>query len=109
MKAQDISYENEFNGIWACASLLHVLSSELKDVFTRCFKALKEGGTMYVSFKVGQFEGIRNGRYFTDLTLDKFKDIIKDIGFKIVKVTYTDDVRKDRSDKWMNVYIRKCN
>lgn len=30
-------------------------------------QALKENGIIYTSFKYGEFEGERNGRYFTDL------------------------------------------
>jgi hypothetical protein len=35
LRVQDLSYEDQFDGIWACASLLHVPSGEVKDVFTR--------------------------------------------------------------------------
>ena len=107
LKAQEITYENEFDGIWACASLLHVPSDQLKDVFTRCYKALKENGIFYASFKHGSFEGTRNGRHFLDLTKDSIKAYFEETNFTILEMTITSDVRPDREDKWLNIYLKK--
>ena len=53
----------KFDGIWACASLLHLKSSELSPVFKKLSQMLKQNGIIYTSFKYGDFEGERNGRY----------------------------------------------
>ncbi len=50
-RLQDIQYNNQFDGIWACASLLHVPAMELVDVFRRLSYALKPNGLIYCSFK----------------------------------------------------------
>lgn len=76
MSVEDITYENEFDGIWAFASLLHLESNKLVSVFSKCHKALKDNGVMYVSFKYGDFEGYIQERYFTYLKEDSFKEII---------------------------------
>jgi len=57
-----------YDGIWACASLLHVPKERLTELFCKLYNALKADGILYVSFKYGENEEIRNGRYFTDLT-----------------------------------------
>ncbi len=106
-KAEEVNYINEFDGIWACASLLHVDSNNLKAVFKRCYKALTKNGVMYCSFKYGTFEGIRNGRHFVDVNEDRIKDLIKGTGFKISETMITYDVRPDRNDKWLNVILKK--
>lgn len=62
MKVQDINFINIFDGIWTCASLLHIPSYELVDVLNKCYKALKDNGVMYCSFKYGEYEGKRSGR-----------------------------------------------
>ena len=54
MRFEDISFDKEFDGIWACASLLHVPSDDLPDVLQRMKKALKSGGAIYASFKYGE-------------------------------------------------------
>ena len=50
MSIEDIKYNNEFDTIWACASLLHLKSNLLVDVFNKCYKALQDNGVLYVSF-----------------------------------------------------------
>ena len=107
LTAQDINFNEEFDGIWACASLLHVPSNELNEVFKRCSKALKQNGIMYCSFKYGEYEGIRNGRYFTDLNEERFKEYILKTGLKIVDTLITKDVRPDREESWLNVILKK--
>ena len=106
-KAEEIDYINVFDGIWACASLLHVDSNNLKDVFKRCFRSLTKDGVMYCSFKYGTFEGIRNERHFVDVNEETIKEYIEKTGFKIVETLITYDVRPNREDKWLNVVLTK--
>ncbi len=107
IKAQDMTFENIFDGIWACASLLHVSSNELNDVFIKCSKALKPNGIMYVSFKYGDFEGERNGRFFLDLNEETLLKYLKNTNLNIIDICVTDDVRPDRNEKWLNVILKK--
>lgn len=104
----DLDYKDTFDGIWACASLLHVPSEELPDVLNKCFAALKAGGIFYLSFKKGSFEGERDGRYFSDLEEEKIREILSSLGYdnKIEKLFITDDAR-GREEKWVNILARK--
>ncbi|MBR2811421.1 MAG: class I SAM-dependent methyltransferase [Solobacterium sp.] len=99
----------KYDGIFACASILHVPSQELPDIFARLKKAVKKNGYLYVSFKYGEFEGYRNGRYFTDLTETSFQNIVDEVkGLSVIEETITSDARKGREDeKWLNVILRK--
>ena len=106
MKVQDINFINKFDGIWACASLLHIPSYELVDVLNKCYKALKDNGVMYVSFKYGDFEGIIDDRYFTYLTEETLTNIINQTNFKIDKLWINED-KLNRNVKWLNVIIKK--
>lgn len=102
--------ENErYDGIFACASILHVPYNELPDIFTRLKKAVKKNGYIYVSFKYGEYEGYRNGRYFTDLNEERFTSLLEEVkGLTIIEETITSDARKGREDeKWLNVILRK--
>ena len=108
MLFQDIDFKEEFDGIWASASLLHVPSQELKDVLVKLFQSLKSGGTFYASFKYGDFEGERNGRYFHNLTEETAGEAFKEAGFKVEKMWITGDVREGREDeKWINILVVK--
>ena len=62
---------------------------------------------MYCSFKYGEFEGIRKGRFFVDLNEESFKTYIKNTGFIIKDVLITKDVRPDREESWLNVLLTK--
>ncbi|MBP5357495.1 MAG: methyltransferase domain-containing protein [Clostridia bacterium] len=106
--AQELDFNGEFDAIWACASLLHVPSKELKDVFKRCYKALDSAGIMYCSFKYGEFEGYRDGRYYTDLNEESLRQHIKGSGFELIDALVTIDVRPDKEDRWLNVILNKC-
>lgn len=98
-----------YDGIWACASVLHLPKSELKDVFVKMIRAVKPGGYIYASFKYGEFEGERNGRYFTDFTDETFRIFANDLSdITIIEEWISDDVRPGRGDeKWLNVMIRR--
>lgn len=104
----EMDFENHFNGIWACATLLHVDKSDLNLAFKKCAKALKNDGIMYVSFKYGNFEGLRNGRYYLDLTETSILHFLNDANLKILEYSITSDVRPNRNDKWLNVILKKC-
>jgi len=65
---ENMPFREEFDGIWACASLLHVPSEDLPGVLERMEMALKPSGTFYLSFKCGEADGDRKGRHFHDMT-----------------------------------------
>lgn len=107
MKAQEMEFDNMFDGIWACASLLHINSSELNDTFKKCYQALKNNGVMYASFKYGCFDGERNGRHYKDLTKKSLLKYIKGSKLKIIDTFISEDVRPERKEKWLNVLLIK--
>lgn len=82
----DIEYVNRFDGIFACASLLHLNDEDLKICLKKLVLALKEHGVLCASFKRGEGERIKDGRYFNDMTEEKFREICRCIPeMKIVK------------------------
>lgn len=111
MLFQELDLEDEYNGIWACSSILHLPKDELRTVFYKMVTALKSSGVIYTSFKYGEFEGERNGRYFTDFTIELFSEFIKNIpDLKIEEQWITEDVRPGRRDeKWLNLLLKKMD
>ena len=79
MRFDEIDYESKFDGVWACASILHVPLEDLADILRKIAKALKPEGYFFTCFKYGEFEGLRNGRYFTDLTENKLKVLLQEV------------------------------
>ena len=108
MAFQDISFAEEFDGIWAFASLLHVPLIELPNVFNRCGRAIRPSGVFCASFKEGQGERHHDGRLFTDMDEPSISDLVAGIaGLEIVQFSHTNDLRPGRLDKWLNVLLRK--
>ena len=108
MKFEEMSFDDEFDGVWACASLLHVNENDLPKVLKKIHQALKEQGILYVSFKYGEGERDRGERYFTDFTEESIKPILLMSGFTILNSGITSDIRPGREDeKWTNVIVRK--
>lgn len=109
MRFQDLAEVNRYNGIWACASILHLCEEELLSVINKMIIALKDNGIIYISFKNSEFEGIRNGRYFNDFTVEKFNKFMKDISNVYIEDTWiTGDLRHGKeNEKWLNLMLRK--
>lgn len=109
MLFQELDEENMYDGIWACSSILHLPYEELGPVLVRMAKALKKEGIVYTSFKYGTFEGERNGRYFTDMTEEKFRKLLEEEKvFHIEELWISSDVRPGREEeKWLNLVLRK--
>ena len=106
----ELNEKDRYDGIFACASILHVPSRELPDIINRMKKAVKTDGILYVSFKYGTFEGVRNGRYFTDRTEESLQAILDEVGgLEVIRTGITGDARPGREDeKWLNVLLRKA-
>ena len=111
MMFDELDIKNEYDGIWACSSILHLNKDDLKDVMIKMAAALKDTGIIYTSFKYGEFSGERNGRFFTDFTSTSFGVFIKGIpDLEVIEEWITDDVRPGRADeKWFNVLLQNDN
>ena len=109
MLFQELDEIGVYDGIWACSSILHLPKQELLPVIRKMCDALKDNGVIYTSFKYGDFEGERNGRYFTDFTEDTFDKFIKVIQELTIEEEWiTSDVRPGRGEeKWLNLILRK--
>lgn len=110
LRAQELEAEEVYDGIWACASLLHVPWTELPDVFRRVQRALRPGGVLYASFKPGEGERtLHDGRHFTDMTGPRLEERLRDAReLRVLDVWTTQDVRPGRAgERWLNFLVRR--
>ncbi|MEI2606015.1 class I SAM-dependent methyltransferase [Erwinia aphidicola] len=106
MRFEDVTEVERYDGIWCCASLLHVPLAELPGVMTQLSEALKPGGVWYLSFKYGSGEREKDGRRFTDMDekrLNLISHKIKNIGKTFI--WKTKDKRAEKKDQWINMKI----
>lgn len=109
MKAEEMRFTDEFDAVWACASLLHISRDKQMDTLYLISNLLKSGGVCYASWKYGSGDRFDGGRQFTDFTEESFRDLLKKVSpLKEMKVWTTEDVRGDRQNqKWLNVLMKK--
>ncbi|SDX65507.1 class I SAM-dependent methyltransferase [Thiocapsa roseopersicina] len=106
---QEIDWEDRFDGIWACASLLHVPMAELPEVLGRLGRALKPDGVLYASFKYGVGEREHRGRRFTDLDEAGLDALIEAVpALAVVESWVTGDRRPGREgERWLNAVVAR--
>jgi SAM-dependent methyltransferase len=103
-----LNFIEEFDAIWACASLLHVPRSEISSILNTLSRSLKCNGIFYMSFKYGKQETIRNGRLFNDYDEPSFISLIKHHhDLSLIKLWKTSDIRPTRTETWLNILLRK--
>ncbi|WP_435955447.1 class I SAM-dependent methyltransferase [Dryocola sp. BD626] len=108
MTFADVNVEQHYDGIWCCASLLHVSASELPKVMQKLARALKSGGIWYVSFKYGEGEREKDGRRFTDMNEAGLQALLEATpGIASVSLWTTQDKRPGRDEVWLNAVLRK--
>ena len=105
---EEVDDENVYDGIWACASLLHVPKKSMGEVLYRLKHALKDGGVLYASFKYGEEEKVVSGRLFSYYNEQSLSALMRENGFGVLELFVTQDVRESRSEeKWVNVVGEK--
>lgn len=109
MRFEEFTWEHPFEGIWACASLLHVAVVDLPGVIDRLSAHLVPGGALYLSFKRGTGERVKDGRSFTDMTAESLAVLLDRSGlFGEPYIWESRDCRPGRaSEVWMNALVKK--
>jgi SAM-dependent methyltransferase len=104
----ELDYTSAFDGIWACASLLHVPRVELGFVFGLLHRALKPQGLLYCSFKDREEDFSTDERSFTCFTEQGFLAFLSELSlFELVQLSHSQDIREGRADeRWLNLLVR---
>lgn len=107
MRFEELDDVDKYDGVFACASLLHVPEKDLPDVLTKIKTALKPRGVLYASFKYGDFAGERDGRFFHDMNEESVDKLFSNApGFRVEEMWQSYDVRRDKDAYWINVIAR---
>jgi len=110
MTFAEMDFDNVFDGIWACASLLHVPNYEIEEILSKVIKSMKRNGILFMSFRYGEFEGERDGRYYTDYQTRTLKELIaKYEELDLIEIKKSEDVRPNKVNLWINALIRKTD
>lgn len=108
---EDMNWENEFDGVWAMASLLHLKKEYIQEAITSCIKSLKQdtAGLFFASLKMGTGEGYdEKGRFFSYYTKEELSNILeKTEYFRNIEF----DINQDKLDRpglsWISFIAEK--
>lgn len=104
----EINADQAYEGIWACASLLHCERDRLIEVVGKIVNALKQNGRPYMSFKYGNGDREKDGQQFTDLNKEQAELLINQFeSVTQLKQWITIDQSPDRDEKWLNLLWKK--
>ena len=107
MRLQAVDFPCEFDGIWACASLLHVPWDELPETLRRLARTLRMEGVLFASFKYGHGERIEAARLFTDLDENRAASLLAQVPeLRLLKLWRSGDYL-EREVTWLNLLLRK--
>ena len=106
----ELSELNQYDGVWACASLLHCERKRLPEVLGKILKALKVNGICYMSFKYGTGDRYKDGRQFTDMDELQAQNLLKKFdNILLLQQWITIDKRPDHNEDWLNIVFQKQN
>lgn len=109
MRFEELAAREEFDGVWAEASLLHVPRTDLPGILALIHNALKEGGTFHASFKAGTAEGHDDfGRYYNYPSREWLRELLIVGGWKDVAINEADGGGYDgKPTRWLYLKARK--
>ncbi len=109
MRFEELAAREEFDGIWAEASLLHVPRTDLPGILALIRNALKKGGIFHASFKAGTAEGHDGfGRYYNYPSSEWLQELLVAGGWRNVTINEADGGGYDKKPtRWLYLGARK--
>jgi cyclopropane fatty-acyl-phospholipid synthase-like methyltransferase len=107
-KFDEIDYNNEFDAIWACASLLHVQKNKLSEIIEKLIQATRDNAVIYICFKIGNSERIEDGVFYADYSQDEMLNfLLKYEELRLLEVWVSNDVRNPlKKPQWLNIIAK---
>lgn len=106
---QNLYLPPTFDGVWACASLLHCPPKDLEQTILNIYNSLLPNGVLYVSVKHGHLLSTDNkSRLFTYFTEQSLNEALTKNGLFEIEGCWTETKPlRDTDQKWLNVLCRK--
>lgn len=105
----------QYDGVWACASLLHLQKQDIPLALREWKRLLKKDGVLFVSVKEGQGEVMLpdkiGKRFFSFFAIDEIKNLVKAEGFTVFQVERIEDAmltgKNTGATVWICVFAKK--
>ncbi|HXF90357.1 MAG TPA: methyltransferase domain-containing protein [Candidatus Nitrosotenuis sp.] len=104
----DMDFVREFDGVWACASLLHVAYDDTRYIFEKIQRALKAGGIFYASYKYGNEKMVVGTRTFYNMNETLLSSYLQGL-FEIIAIWQTEahPTNTQPDHNWLNLLAKK--
>lgn len=96
----------QFDGVWVCASLLHIPRPHAPNVLAQTFRVMGLGSIIYIAVKQGDgedWEEREGPRFFVFYQEDELVEMIRATGFSME----TSWITEAGGQPWINVIARK--
>lgn len=108
MNIEKMGLLGAYDGIWACASLLHIKKINMKRVLEELVGMLNANGVLYASWKYGTSERSDNGKHYSDYNEEQLMEIVDNLDVESSKIWISDDSTREEI-KWINLLMHKGN
>jgi SAM-dependent methyltransferase len=98
---------NQYDGVFANASLFHVPRIELDKVLKKLHDCLRPNGILFTSNPRGHQEGWYGKRYGHYLELETSEEFLNQAGFEIIDHYYRPEGKPIEQQPWLAIICRK--
>ncbi|MBE6045469.1 MAG: class I SAM-dependent methyltransferase [Clostridiales bacterium] len=99
--------QEPFDGVWCCASLLHLHEDEANAFFQNLQCNLKPDGILFISVKEGIKTGYdEKGRYMRNYTEQDLRSKLRNASFEIIEIDTSEDSLGRDGFRWLNAFCR---
>lgn len=104
---QELDARGEYDGVWACASLLHCPAPQMGDVLRRVVRALRPGGAALLSLKWGQGDAVDDqGRYLHFYRESDLQRLLQGVaGIAATELWQTVTPLRGAQQRWLNALL----
>ena len=103
--------DKSFDGIWCCASFIHIPKKDTEKTLKEFNRVLKEQGVLYLGLREGTSEGLepstnlsREEVFISYYTQNEIESLIKETDFDIITSYIEQD---NEGNSWINLFARK--
>jgi 2-polyprenyl-3-methyl-5-hydroxy-6-metoxy-1,4-benzoquinol methylase len=104
---EEMDYFQQFDGVWCCASLLHVPADDLPGVLVKIERALRIGGAFFLSFKTELKR--YDQRHYTIMSSIELQELLEKISLLEIQYLWESKDLKinGEHDEWVNAVAIK--
>lgn len=108
----DLKFDKKFDGIYSIATLMHLSENDLKNALSKIYNLLNQNGKFLMSISlfrddINEYGFDDKGRYFLVLSFENWKNLLENVGFKILDTKTNGDGLDRGGIEWLTMVVQK--